>query len=229
MKVLNVELVTSAGSGGPRTGIVRDDLMQFAFVGRSNVGKSSLLNALARRTIARTSAAAGKTRLATTFRVTAETGVGGPGRWMCYFVDLPGYGYARGGQSSAEELAGVVEAYFAGVPRRTPAAGEPVVGADGWPGAIFLLMDARHPGLASDVQAYEWITTVAAPPHLLATKVDKLSRAERAASLRSFETRFGAPALPVSSTTGEGLDEIWNVIARIARGVPSGGARKASL
>lgn len=198
---------------------MRDELSQFAFIGRSNVGKSSLLNALTGKKAARTSAAAGKTRLANTFRVMADGGPGGPGGWMCYFVDLPGYGYARGGDESVLELAGVVDAYFAGVRRPAADGSARAAASDLWPGAIFLLMDARHPGLKSDIEAARWITTVAAPPLLVATKVDKLTRAERTANLRKFERVFDAPALPVSSSTGEGLETMWNTIARIARRV----------
>ena len=78
--------------------------------GRSNVGKSTLLNALCRSKVARTSAAPGKTRLANIYRVVVEGG--GPGKWGLYLVDLPGYGYARGGADAAEELRAVAEAYF---------------------------------------------------------------------------------------------------------------------
>jgi GTP-binding protein len=85
-------------------GIPRDGVPHVAFVGRSNVGKSSLLNALTKRDLARTSAAAGKTRLANLYRVEADGGPGGPGRWSVYFADLPGYGYARGGQDSVADL-----------------------------------------------------------------------------------------------------------------------------
>src|SRR3954468_19350763 len=88
-------------------------------VGRSNVGKSSLINALVKRDIARTSAAAGKTRLANLYKVVVEGGPGAPGqpggagRWSVYFADLPGYGYARGGRDSVTELRAIADAYFA--------------------------------------------------------------------------------------------------------------------
>ena len=116
MKVLSAEFVTSA-TGTSAAGIPRDGLAQIAFVGRSNVGKSSLINALCRASIARTSAAPGKTRLANVYLVALDGGPGGPGRWDLYLVDLPGYGYARGGAKSANELREVAEAYFTGVAR----------------------------------------------------------------------------------------------------------------
>jgi GTP-binding protein len=232
LKVLSAEFVTSAAAGGAATGIPRDGLAQFAFAGRSNVGKSSLLNALARQKIARTSAAPGKTRLANIFRITAEGGSGGPGRWSAYFVDLPGYGYARGGDDAAVELAGVAEGYFASggpgldarrsipetVPsgRRAPTAERRPPTADRR--LVFLLIDSRHPGLKSDTQAHRWLSGMAAPPYILATKIDKLSRAERTRNLRELERVFGTFAMPVSVTSGEGLDELWRTIAGLARG-----------
>ena len=126
-----------------------------------------------RQKLARTSAAAGKTRQANIFKMTVSGGLGHPGAWSAYLVDLPGYGYARGGPESVSELAAVVEAYFAA--GRRPVADSP--GSE-TPrrGGIFLLVDSRHPGLASDVEAYEWIATNAAVPYVIATKVDKLSR-----------------------------------------------------
>src|SRR3954471_212487 len=136
MKILSADFVTSAAAGGRSTGVPTDGLGQIALAGRSNVGKSTLLNALVRRSVARTSAAPGKTRLANIFRLVLEGGPGGIGRWSMYLVDLPGYGYARGGADSATELAEVAAAYFAsgGGPRdsvREPAAaarhaGDPV-------------------------------------------------------------------------------------------------------
>jgi GTP-binding protein len=210
--------VTSAAAGGTATGIPRDGLPQVVMAGRSNVGKSTLINKLLRRQVARTSAAPGKTRLANVFRIVAEGG--GPGRWSLYLVDLPGYGYARGGADAAKELAAVAEAYFA-------AAGQ----VDGWvaaakgsdpsvqsPPLTFLLVDSRHPGLESDIQAHRWLTTLGVEPVVVATKIDKLSRAERTRNLRELERIFGKPALPVSAERGEGLETLWTTIARMGRG-----------
>lgn len=216
MKILDVELVTSASVAGPREGLVRDDVPQFAFAGRSNVGKSSLLNALTRRKMARTSAAPGKTRQANIYRVSAEGGTGGPGTWTTYLVDLPGYGYARGGDESARELAAVVDAYFAAGQPPRPAPGDV---SPARRGAIFLLVDSRHPGLPSDVQAFNWIAETVGPPFVIATKVDKLSRSERSRHLREIERTFGRPPLAVSAARGEGIEQLWRTMAAIARGV----------
>jgi GTP-binding protein len=238
VKVLSAEFVTSAaapsaGSTPGRGGrIPADGLAQVAFAGRSNVGKSTLLNALARRTLARTSAAPGKTRLANIFRVYVEGGPGGPGQWGVYFVDLPGYGYARGGADSAEELAAVAATYFQSatpVARHLSGATETsdaalksgAAGESGATGtgnrATLLLIDSRHPGLASDLQAHRWLTTVAGPPQIVATKIDKLTRSDRGRNLKELERVFGMTPLPVSAAGGEGLDELWRLIARVAR------------
>jgi GTP-binding protein len=241
LKVLSADFVTSAAAGGRTDGIPADGLAQVALAGRSNVGKSTLLNALVRQKLARTSAAPGKTRLANIFRLTLDGGPGGPGRWGLYLVDLPGYGYARGGGDSARELAAVAAAYFAsgrgsGLVTRPPppvAQEGPATGAgeaspaslrqgSGGPPersdrATLLLIDSRHPGLESDVQAHRWLSTVGARPLVVATKVDKLSRAERLRNLKQLERVLGSAPLPVSATGGEGLDELWRLIAKVAR------------
>jgi GTP-binding protein len=204
LKVLAAVFVTSAARA---EGIPRDGLPRIALAGRSNVGKSSLINALCRLKIARTSAAPGKTRLLNFYRVSLEGGPGGPGRWGLYLVDLPGYGYARGGASAAEELAAVSQAYFA-----DDASSDLTRGS----GAL-LLVDSRHPGLAPDVAAARWLAGLGLERHLVATKIDKLSKNERAKNLKMLETSLAMPALPVSAASGEGMDELWRTIARLAR------------
>ena len=164
------------------------------------------MNALARRKLARTSAAPGKTRLANIYRLSIEGGPGGPGRWGVYFVDLPGYGYARGGDDSATELAAVARAYFENRERTNQ--------------ATLLLIDSRHPGLQSDIDAARWFDSFGVIRHVIATKVDKLSRSERGRNLKELERIFGSTPLPVSAAGGEGLDELWRLIARVGREQP---------
>jgi GTP-binding protein len=220
LKIVSAEFITSAAfrlapdteglaQGRPReliVGIPSDGLPQIAMTGRSNVGKSTLLNALCRTKVARTSAAPGKTRLANIYRVTIEGG--GPGKWGLYLVDLPGYGYARGGADAADELRAVAEAYFG--------ANRGLRTADRGPAAL-LLVDSRHPGLDSDTQAARWLTAMHVDFRVVATKIDKLSRTERARNLKALELTFGMPALPVSAASGEGMDTLWKTIASLAR------------
>jgi GTP-binding protein len=82
---------------------------------------------------------------------------------------------------------------------------------------VLLLVDARHPGLAADLDAAAWLGGTGTSVTLVATKVDKLSRTERNRNLKALETTFGMPALPVSAVSGEGMDELWRTIARLAR------------
>ena len=213
MKLLSAEFVSSSTASGRADRIPRDGIAQIALAGRSNVGKSTLINALGRSKIARTSAAPGKTRLANIYRLTVEGGPGGPGRWSVYLVDLPGYGYARGGPGAARELAAVAEGYF-GRPEQARGAS---AGKSQQPPAALLLVDARHPGLDADVDALGWLRSLGIAPHVVATKVDKLTRAERVKNLRIAGDILGSAVLPVSAQTGEGLDELWRLIAQLAR------------
>ena len=234
MKVIRTEFVTSAAAGGRADDIPSDGLAHIAFAGRSNVGKSTLLNALTGAKLARTSAAPGKTRLANIYRVAVDGGSGGPGRWRVYFVDLPGYGYARGGTDAAVELAAVAAAYFQSatpVARRVSAESKteltgsdaearlkpPATSAEPLNRCVLHLIDSRHPGLESDLQAARWFESIGVERHVVATKTDKLSRAERDRNLKELGRVFGCAPLPVSVASGEGLDELWRLIARAAR------------
>jgi GTP-binding protein len=164
----------------------RDEVPEIALVGRSNVGKSSLINSLVRQRIARTSAAPGKTRLANIYRVVRGSGE------PLYLVDLPGYGYARGDR---DELTTVTRAFF----------GQANV-------AALLLIDSRHPGLENDREAWGWLQSTVERCGIVATKIDKLARGQRIRAMREFESVFEHPVLPVSAVTGEGLDELWTLI-----------------
>ena len=181
-----------------------DGLPEVALVGRSNVGKSSLINALVRQRVARTSAAPGKTRLANVYRVTRG---GGP---PLHLLDLPGYGYARAPKTARGKL--------------NPAAARLAARQEfeALAGAVFargpaglLLVDARHPGLESDRAAWQWLCETAGPSAVVATKIDKLGRGERIRALRECESVLETSVLPVSAVTGEGLDELWILIDRL--------------
>ncbi len=189
MKV-SAEFVTSAAGAD---GFPRDRLGEVAMVGRSNVGNSSLINALVRQKVARTSAAAGKTRLANFYRVQRGAAP------ALYLVDLPGYGYARGGDAAAQEFNRLVQAYF-----ERPGAR-----------AVLLLIDSRHPGLESDQEAWQWLQHQPCPRGVIGTKVDKLTRSDRARHVRELESLFDGPVLLVSAETGEGLDALWKLIVNL--------------
>lgn len=199
-------------------------------VGRSNVGKSSLINALARQKVARTSAAPGKTRLANFYRVQRGSGP------TMYLVDLPGYGYARGGDASAAEFSRLTEAYFARGKSKPGTGGSGLGTGDSGLGAwipgvgsrgpkpesgvrigVLLLVDSRHPGLQSDLDTWRWLQQQHCPCGVIGTKVDKLTRAERARHARELDSSFDVHVPLVSADTGEGLEELWKLIVTLPK------------
>ena len=195
----NAEFVTSAAGA---EGLPKDGLPELAMVGRSNVGKSSLINALVRKQVARTSAAPGKTRLANFYRVDAEP------RPPFYLVDLPGFGYARGGDKARKEFDALAADYFGAR-----------LGDGRFRGAL-VLVDSRHPGLDSDRATWSWLERLGVDCVAVATKVDKLTRAERQRHLVELEEVYSGPVMPVSAQTGEGLDELWKKIASLTQTRP---------
>src|SRR5215831_1629957 len=132
---IEASFITSAAGASD---FPRDGLAEIVLVGRSNVGKSSLINALVRRPLARTSGTPGKTRLANVYRIARD------GAAPIYLVDLPGYGYAKGLRAQGKGQEPAFDAIAQAVFERNPAA--------------LLLVDSRHPGLESDRAAWEWVS-----------------------------------------------------------------------
>ena len=229
MKIQTAEFVTSVGADSP---LPDPRLPQVSLVGRSNVGKSTLINALARRRIARAGGAPGTTRLLNVYRIVLARR-----RGELLLIDLPGYGYARGGAASTRVFDRLTERYF----RRRPApagdrsersgdrgpAGDRSersgdrgpAGRTGPKGAV-LLVDARHPGLANDRNALGWLTGLDVPLVVAATKIDRLARSARRGRLRAHEQALAHPVLPVSAKRGDGLPELWAALLALAAGAP---------
>ncbi len=189
MKVETAEFIRSAHGSGD---FLRDGRPEVAFVGRSNVGKSSLMNSLlGRKGLARTSSTPGRTRAVNYFLVNRRF----------YFVDLPGYGYARAGKDDRREWAAAVNSYFQQAPRV----------------AVVLLVDGKVGATPLDVQAYEYMQDLGAPVLVAVTKIDRVPRGKRAAGLRAIretlELSEPTPLIPVSAHAGEGMKELWNAIA----------------
>jgi GTP-binding protein len=200
---LNIE-ATFIRSAAGASELPGDGLPEVALVGRSNVGKSSLINALVRQRVARTSAAPGKTRLANVYRVTRG---GGP---PLYLLDLPGYGYARAPKTARGRMSPAAARLAARQEFETIAGAVFARGPAG-----LLLVDARHPGLESDRAAWQWLSEAGGSSAVVTTKIDKLGRGERIRALRECESVLETSVLPVSAVTGEGLDELWILIDRI--------------
>jgi GTP-binding protein len=190
MKILTAEFLTSATQPSQ---FPEGALPEIAFAGRSNVGKSSLLNVLlGRKGLARVSQTPGRTRLLNFFRVTPIKGPHAQvGEFL--FVDLPGYGYAKVSKAVHEQWGPMIDGYIRG--RRILR-------------GIVMLTDIRR-GEEEELQLIRWADQLGVRVLAVATKIDKLSRGQRSEALRRLEDFLGVPVLGCSAVTGEGKDALW--------------------
>lgn len=189
MKIKNVELSIVCGitSTLPDT-----DKVEIAFAGKSNVGKSSLINALMnRKALARTSATPGKTQTINFYNIND----------IMYLVDLPGYGYARVSEREKEQWGKLIERYLHTSKQLK---------------AVFLLIDIRHEPSANDRMMYEWILAQGYQPIIIATKLDKLKRSQVQKHVKIIKEGLGlvpgTTVIPFSAETKQGREEIWELI-----------------
>jgi GTP-binding protein len=166
--------------------------MEIAFAGKSNVGKSSLINALMnRKSLARTSAQPGKTQTINFYNINEEM----------YLVDLPGYGYAKISREVQEQWGKMVERYL----HRSKTLK-----------AVFLLIDIRHDPSSNDKMMYDWIVKNGYHPIIIATKLDKLKRSQIQKHIKMVKQGLnlipGTKVIPFSSVTKQGREEIWELM-----------------
>lgn len=167
-------------------------LPEFAFAGKSNVGKSSLINALMnRKSYARTSSQPGKTQTINFYNINNAL----------YYVDLPGYGYAKVALEAKEKWGKMIERYL----KRSEMLK-----------MVFLLVDIRHEPSANDKLMYDWIIYNGYHPVIIATKLDKINRSQIQKHVKmireGLEMEKGGIVIPFSAETKQGRDEIWNLI-----------------
>lgn len=203
MLVRDVQLETVCGVTST---LPSNQRIEVAFAGKSNVGKSSLLNALVgRRSIARTSAQPGKTQTINFYRVDAlDRQEGVPDEvYDLYLVDLPGYGYAKASEQAKAEWGRMIERYLHTSKQLQ---------------SVFLLIDIRHAPGANDVQMYNWVVSQGYRPVIIATKLDKIKRGQvqkqTALILKTLQAEKGTKIIPFSAETKQGREEIWNCISR---------------
>lgn len=168
---------------------------EIAFAGKSNVGKSSLINALMnRKSLARTSAQPGKTQTINFYNINEEM----------YFVDLPGYGYARANESVKAQWGKMIEDYLHQSKQLK---------------AVFLLIDIRHEPSGNDKNMYHWILQHGYQPIIIATKLDKINRSQIQKQIKivkqGLEADKGCIIIPFSATTKQGREEIYDLIDRL--------------
>ena len=189
MVIKNVNLETVCGITSK---LPDHTLPEIAFAGKSNVGKSSLINALMnRKALARTSAKPGKTQTINFYNINEEM----------YLVDLPGYGYAKVSEQEKAQWGKLIERYLHGSKQLR---------------AVFLLIDIRHDPSANDKMMYDWIVDQGFNPIIIATKLDKLKRSQVQKQVKAIKTGLkllpGTVVIPFSAETKQGRDEIWNLV-----------------
>lgn len=189
MVIKNVSLETVCGITSK---LPVNQFPEVAFAGKSNVGKSSLINALMnRKSLARTSAQPGKTQTINFYNVNNEI----------YFVDLPGYGYARANEEVKARWGKMIEDYLHKSKQLK---------------AVFLLIDIRHEPGSNDRMMYEWIVKQGFLPIIIATKLDKINRSQVAKQVqiikKALQTKPGTLVIPFSAESKQGRDEIYEIL-----------------
>lgn len=187
IRTINLETVCGITSKLPE-----NKKPEIAFAGKSNVGKSSLINALMnRKAYARTSATPGKTQTINFYNINEEV----------YLVDLPGYGYAKVSEEEKRQWGKLIERYLHGAKQLM---------------AVFLLIDIRHEPSANDKMMYQWIVEQGFAPIIIATKLDKLKKSQVMKHIRMVKEGLslipGTKVIPFSSVTKQGREEIWELI-----------------
>lgn len=189
MKIKSVELETVCGITSK---LPDNDLPEIAFAGKSNVGKSSLINALMnRKSLARTSSQPGKTQTINFYNINKEL----------YFVDLPGYGFAKVSAQVREKWGRMIEKYLQTSKQLK---------------LVFLLVDIRHDPSANDKMMYDWVIANGYRPVIIATKMDKIKRSQLQKQIKAVKTGLQMDSdgivIPFSAQTKQGRDEITNLI-----------------
>lgn len=189
MVIKNVNLETVCGITSK---IPDNPYNEVAFAGKSNVGKSSLINALMnRKSLARTSAQPGKTQTINFYNIND----------VMYLVDLPGYGYAKASEEVKAKWGKMIESYLHTSKKLK---------------AVFLLIDIRHAPSANDRMMYEWMVYQGFAPIIIATKLDKIKRSQIQKNLKivreGLGVQPGTTIIPFSAETKQGRDEIWELI-----------------
>ena len=194
IRSINLETVCGVTSTLPV-----NDKPEVAFAGKSNVGKSSLINTLMnRKAYARISATPGKTQTINFYNINDEL----------YLVDLPGYGYARVSEKEKEQWGKMIERYLHSSKQLK---------------AVFLLIDIRHEPSANDKMMYRWVVEQGYQPVIIATKLDKIKRSQVQKHVKMIKEGLalvpGTTVIPFSSATKQGKDEIWELIENECFGV----------